>query len=110
MVNELDGMRVIALSEKDYYGQIGKIKEPHSQVSTLDVLDFKWEDVCYLAICECSNNGMVFFCICAENMSVLRRWGYSNFEQATESAHNWINNSIDVERQVKWVIYPHLTY
>jgi len=108
--NELDSMKVIALSEKDYYGQIGKLKEPHSQVSTLDVSDFEWEDICYLAICECRNSVTIFFCMCSENMSVLRRWGFSSFEQATESAHNYINNSIDAERQVKWVIYPHPVY
>ena len=109
MSDELGGMKIIALSEKDCYGQIGKVKEPHSQYSSLDVSDFQWEDVRYLAICECSDTDMLFFCICAEDMSILRRWGYSSFEQATESAHNYINNSIDIEKQIKWTVYPNPT-
>ena len=70
MVNELDGMKVLAISQKSLYAQIGKIKDTTSEISSLEVTNFKWEweDVHYFAICECSLTGKIFFCRCTEDM------------------------------------------
>jgi len=74
MIADLDGAKVLMLSEKGHYGSIQVLNSEESI------------KVCFLAICQYENNSTFYLFLCDENLSVEQDTDFKSFEEAVEDA------------------------
>ncbi len=88
MLTELDGAKILMISEKGHYGYITMVGSLENSI-----------EICYLAICKYDTSSTVYLFLCDKNMSVENDVDFTSVEEAIQNACS------RSETQINW-IYP----